>query len=308
MRMADLPNTEMWSQFLGYIREREIIRIRRSSRADRRPPWTDDPILKEYKFTNVKREYDRTTRFFRELYRHNNKKPKEEILLNCGIYRYFGTIEFAAAIGWQSKWDPNFIIQTAKNRLHNKERVFTGAYVITNQGIKAPKEEVVVNVFLQPFAEKVDELSVLAKYTNSWEVVHKRLMTVPGFGGTGFMAKEVLLDAILTPVLMDCDDEDTWSPCGPGGRRGLNRLYGRPVNARTSETQCLDELRYLQKETMRDVDEWVGFRILNVHDIQWNCCEFDKYMRIKNKEGRVRSKYKPRKSSFENIHSDQRSS
>jgi len=52
---------------------------------------------------------------------------------------------------------------------------------------------------------------------------------IKGFGGVGFMAKEAVLDAMHTPALAGLfTDRDAWCPCGPGARRGLNRLFGRP--------------------------------------------------------------------------------
>ena len=46
-------------EFLQWITEREAIRLRRI--AGNPPPWTDDPILREWSFCNVCREADHTT-------------------------------------------------------------------------------------------------------------------------------------------------------------------------------------------------------------------------------------------------------
>lgn len=49
-----------------------------------------------------------------------------------------------------------------------------------------------------------------------------------GFGGTGFYAKEVLLDVYrcmeVIGVYTFFNDMDSWSPLGPGARRGLGRI------------------------------------------------------------------------------------
>jgi 5-hmdU DNA kinase, helical domain len=45
----------------NFIAERERIRCRRA--AGEPPPWTADPILREWSFTNVRREDDRVTRW-----------------------------------------------------------------------------------------------------------------------------------------------------------------------------------------------------------------------------------------------------
>ena len=49
------------TQLLYWIHEREAARLRRA--AGKSPPWTDDPILQEWSFCNVRREDDRVTRW-----------------------------------------------------------------------------------------------------------------------------------------------------------------------------------------------------------------------------------------------------
>ena len=125
--------------FYEFMVKRETLRLRKETPEPY--PWTDDPILQEYKFTNVKREHDKTTRWFWEnVLDPNHYKPKEYLLFNCALFRYFGTIEFSEAIcGWNEMWatDKEHIRNTAEARLAQGKKVFTGAYVITNQGIKS---------------------------------------------------------------------------------------------------------------------------------------------------------------------------
>ena len=64
---------EIMTQFLPkeldtyfyWIHERESIRINKEV-LSQAPPWTGDEILQKYKFCQVFREDDRTTRWFRE--------------------------------------------------------------------------------------------------------------------------------------------------------------------------------------------------------------------------------------------------
>ena len=271
-------------EFYAFMQERENVRLRKE--ADDPWPWTEDKILQEYKFTNVKRANDRTTRWFWKVLDEHAEEPIRVQLFNCALFRYFGTIEFYEAVGWRNTWtvtDQLYVKEYAKTRLASKERVFTGAYVITNQGIKAPKQDVVVDHFLTPFWHECTNLVVIACKTNSWEAVAKEMMKLKGFGGTGFMTKEVLQDAIHTPVLSDCIDRDTWCPIGPGARRGLNRVFERPLNETRKFDDMLEELRELWKmQTLRWPLEWEA---LELHDIQFQLCEFDKYLRVMNNEG-----------------------
>ncbi len=265
-------------------------RIRLNKAAGLPWPWSDDPILNAYKFTNVKREHDRTTRWMRLNWtRPNENRPHGEIIFNCALFRYFGTIEFAEAVGWQTDWNAESIIDTAAQRRRTKERVFTGAYIIPTLGKTGPKHEVICNSVLTPLWAVKDDLASLARETQSWESVGRRMMTMPGFGGTGFMTKEVLQDVMQTPVLRIAKDRDTWCPAGPGARRGLNRIHSRALSARVSEEQLLAEMMALFQAAPDHLPNYMPE--LELHDIQFQLCEFDKYERVRLGQGKPKQKY-----------------
>ena len=289
-------NPENYRIFVHYLNERELIRIKRE-RGDQ-GPWTDDLILRNYKFTNISRAEDRTTRWLKKYwYDPNRDQPKELIALNCAIARYFGSIEFCEAIGFQKQWNPDFLIQMASQRLMRGQKVFTGAYIITNGGSTDPKQIVVVSQFLTPFRMNAEKIIRLAENHNSWKVVCEFLQTLPGIGA--FMAKEIALDMMLTPVLENATDKLTWSPAGPGAIRGLNRLHGRPVKASMSQAAALAEMKTVLGKLQADnafADYMPRIGVdYGVTDLQFSLCELDKYLRVRNGEGRPRSGYDYRK-------------
>ncbi len=270
--------------------KREKLRLVKASGAPW--PWSDDRILNSYKFTNVKREHDRTTAWMRQNWtRPNENRPHGEIIFNCALFRYFGTVEFAKAVGWQTNWRREAVIDVAARRIAEKQRVFTGAYIIPTLGKSAPKHETVCNSVLTPLWAAKSDLANLSRESQSWERVGRQMMTMPGFGGTGFMTKEVLQDVMQTPVLCDAKDRNTWCPAGPGARRGLNRVHGRALNANVGEPQLLNEMIVLFKAAPGYLPDYMPE--LELHDIQFQLCEFDKYERVRLGEGRPRSKYGP---------------
>lgn len=276
--------------FYDFMKEREQIRLNKESGLSW--PWTKDPIFQEYKFTNVKRSDDKTTRLLKKEFYDKNQDAKPEVqLLNCAIFRYFGTIEFARAIGWQKTFEPEKVKSVAKNRLENGERVFTGAYMITNLGRKGPKQDIVVDTFIAGLWYEANELVKDVQENNSWMRLIHKMMIIEGFGGTGFMSKEVVLDTMLTSFWKNPPvDLNTWCPAGPGARRGLNRLHGRDLNFRITEKQAVEEMIDIFDQRTKF---WPLKNVsLELHDIQFQLCEFDKYLRVRNNEGRPRSKYR----------------
>jgi len=292
--------------FFSFVEEREQIRLRKE--ADLPYPWTKDQILRDYKFTNVHRHHDRTSRVLRGLfYTPNFHADKKTILMNAATFRYFGTYEFAEAIGWthfedmdNNHWE--HVKEVAEDRLANKERVFTGAYVITNQGISAPKQEVVVEYFLKALQKQAEDLRDLTIATESWEDVATEMRKIQGFGGSGFMTKEILLDTTYTSfwdnwinhpkdgIFSFPMDWDSWTPIGPGARRGAARVSGDDEAKPLKEEDAgniIDDLMVQQDLFLPD--EWDS---LAPHDIQFQLCEFDKYERVRLGQGRPRSRYK----------------
>lgn len=282
--------------FYDFITERERIRL---LRAEGKPwPWTKDKILGAWKFTNVQRHHDATSAaLINEFYRPHYGDDRKLVLLNAGIARYFGTVEFMRAVGWQNGFNSTRLIDTARKRLQAKERVFTGAYIITNNGISGPKEEVVVNVFLADLWRQADAIVAEARHGWRWHDMMQRLAAVRGFGGSGFMAKEVVLDTRYTGFWPPNTptDKNTWTPVGPGSMRGAARVL-LPSTPKVS-TKLTPAAPDVTRQVCRDLferrkDHWPKDWVqLELHDIQFQLCEFDKYERVRLGEGTPRSRY-----------------
>lgn len=276
--------------YFMFINERESIRVKKED-LKLPKPWTTDNVLRTYSFTNVKRENDKTTRWAVDNWYTPNLQADPRIqMMACAIFRWFGTTEFASQHKYPiERFDPHYTISVAEEMLKKKKKVFTGAYIITNGGISGPKQNVVCKYYLEPFWKQIPYLLDVTEKYKSWEAVARNMSTIPGFGGSGFMTKEVLLDVFHTSIFNDVVDKKTWTPVGPGARRGLNRIFRRPVDYNVSASRGLAEIRKLQEYTLK---YWRYPIELYTTDIQFQLCEFDKYQRVMNGEGRPRSTYK----------------
>jgi hypothetical protein len=268
-----------------YMQEREKIRINRAH--GKAWPWTQDKILQAYKFTNVQREHDKTSKVFKEVYEAFRHSYTPNVLLyNCGVARYFGTAEFYASVGWQSDYNPKALVDKARDRMYAQKPVFTRAYVITNGGLSMPKEEYVVTRPLKALWEHAAEIVDTIDKTKTWEAGYRILHTLEGFGGTGFMCKEVLMDYIQFIEGDDLMDWQTFTPVGPGALRGLERIARGKV--RDPGAAIFDIYLHLRKS-------WTAFhplaRALSCSDIQFCLCEYDKYERTRLGEGKPKNKY-----------------
>jgi hypothetical protein len=290
------PDWELVEEFFYHINERHRIYQKRFVEG-LPPPWTKDLILRKWFFTNVKRELDRTTRHLREKYYNPQaSRPAEEILMNCGIFRYFCHIDYIDDIGWQYEWKPDHLIEVARRRSKEGLKNFTNAFVITNNGIKKPKEEVVVEYFLADYVEKIPKLLKAIKRRNRWQDAIEELNNVYGF--SNFMSKEVILDVMMTPLLDKAVDKYIWSPAGPGAKIGIHMIWhlgeAKYNGVRNSRGDFMPYMKFLYDIRDNYLEDHTKNLDWTVHDIQWNLCEFQKRINIK-KKGKGKRRHSPGK-------------
>src|SRR4051812_37928450 len=97
------------TQLLYFIRAREEIRILRASGAH--PPWTDDPILAEWSFCNVRREDDRVTRWVASSWREPHADDPD-LCVAMAIARYVNWPDTMGELGFPLPWDPDRFFAT----------------------------------------------------------------------------------------------------------------------------------------------------------------------------------------------------
>lgn len=318
---AEGTQTLAASDFLSFMMEREALRRRRASGLP--PPWTNDRILAEYHFTNVKREHDATTVWMRQHWTGPNadRASAGEVVFNCALFRQFGTIAFAQQMGWVRNFSHVACVNAAVTARRTCGHAFTRAYCLPSFNAEIKSEESARREYekkcqrvLGPLWSRRHEFDAVCVEKGKWQDVAVLLGQMPGFGGSGFMAKETLLDVMQTCHLRHCTDRNLWTGIGPGGRRGLNRLAGRhkhsvptkgssanrkrksPEGSATESTEkvqalnadgdrLLAECIALHRECWRLDPKWCASVDLELSDTQFQLCEFDKYLRIRNGEG-----------------------
>lgn len=298
-----IPETyrEMISELAYYLNERESIRLKKERNEPR--PWTTDPILSKFKFTNVLREHDFTSQAFLKIYNENKNASKWQKFRTAAVYRYFGTATFANAIGFLNDWDPDELYQKADTLVKRGEKIFTSAYVVTNGGISAPKHEVVINYYLRPLLGSPTMAAMITNGEHSFQTLAEKMYTYAGFGGQGFMTKEVLSDYALQT--RSFDDAYSWTPIGPGALRGLAWIFpeyrvstggGKIESSAPKKGQAVSRLVQIGNDLNPLLEDHVPKfgQGLDLHGIQFALCEFDKYCRTKYIGGKPKVIYQPR--------------
>lgn len=244
-------------------------------------PWTNDPILHEFKFCNVKREEDRVTKWIAEHWRDPHYSSPE-MWFAMGVARLINWPPTLAAIGWPLPWRPNRNRRKMNARREDHEQVFTGAYMITNAGQTMSKVDTVL--FMLSNLNKLEKPPVKG---DTLAQAHAKLMDGNHCGMGSFMAAQVIADCKYSDLLDKADDWWDWCAPGPGSQRGLSRLLNTDFH-RFRQDVFIEKLTQLRKEIKREINA-----TLCLQDLQNCLCEFDKFERTLWGEGRPRSRYKP---------------
>lgn len=275
--------------FWHWINERHAIYVRRQ--AGESKPWTDDHILQRYKFTNVFRQLDTGTVWLTEHWLDQKWRTKalthsamaldmKLLLFNICLYRHINWWETADRLGYTTKWSHRIFVTIMEKWLHEGLHVWTGAHIIRSRDGLTKAESVAIT--MDDLWGLKEELFMIARGTKSLEAVFDRLLQVPFIGE--FLAYEFVSDMRWTPILNDAVDIMTWANAGPGAQRGLRRLW---PDIKASER--LTAMRFLRDESDRMTGYWVPD--LEMREIEHSLCEFDKYVRVYQGEGKPRSVY-----------------
>ena len=268
--------------------ERENIRLQKEV-SQLPPPWTSDSILREYKFCQVFREDDRTTRWFKTHIREPMKNSPD-VLMATVIFRWFNWIPTGRTL---IKHDllKNWNRKKAIEEITKQPKWITGAYII-----KTPNGMDKVTGVAECISHMWQDREYLAKEifkTKSLEDTWTLLRDYPYMGP--FMAYEVVTDLRHTYLLEDAKDVLTWGNAGPGAMRGLNRLTGRELGYSKRSHDWVGEMQELYKIVQAKLPAHILQRNdmkYEMREIEGGLCEFDKYSRIFKGEGRTRSIYK----------------
>jgi alpha-glutamyl/putrescinyl thymine pyrophosphorylase clade 1 len=273
------------TQLLYWIREREAIRIRR---ADGQPfPWTNDQILREWSFCNVRREADRTTRWIADNWRTPHANDPD-LWFAMVVARFVNWPDTLAELGYPVPWDPEHFLKGMNARKARGEVCFGPAYNISNGGKKTAKAE---HLVLQVFAPLWGPLARKRLRPRDDDTLHSfygRLRAMPGFGG--FMAGQVVADMMYVPPLNGARDRSTFAVPGPGSMRGLNRVFGLPKDAPWRDDDTWRAAFRKLREQITPELERIGLGDLHAADLQNCLCEFDKMERVRLGEGKPKPK------------------
>jgi len=299
--------TKVFDTYWRFAAERQAIFFKRL--LGEKMPWTNDRILRDYKFTNVYRASDRVSQFLIRNVIYDGAQEPNEIFFRILLFKTFNRIETwqllvneLGQVSWR-EYDFNAYDGILTRAQEAKRSIYSAAYIMPSGGHffgHRVKHRNHLHL-IQKMMEK--DLPARVCDAKSMQAVFDLLRSYPMIGD--FLAYQYATD-INYSTLTNFSEMSFVVP-GPGAKDGLRKCF--------SDFGGLTEVDLIKLMADRQEDEFsrLGLKFMNLCgrplqliDCQNLFCEVDKYARIAHPEikgvngrSKIKQKFKPLPESME---------
>ncbi len=277
--------TIVFDSYLRFAVERQNIFWRRLE--GQSAPWTCDPILLKWKFTNAYRVLDRVSQYLlREVINEGSQK-EEELFFRIILFKLFNKIEtwellrsHLGEISWRT-YDFDKYDSVLTQAMQAGKAIYSMAYVMPsgNTAYGEMKKHrnhlrLLEHMMQSDLPEKFSKAETL-------QSVYEQLLAFPSIGK--FLAFQYAIDLNYSD-LIDFSEMD-FVVAGPGARDGISKCFA------AGDKYTDEDIISLVCENQEDLFEHAGLefrylygRNLQLVDCQNLFCEISKYARIAHPE------------------------
>ena len=247
-------------------------------------PWTDDPVLKKYKFTNTYRASDRVSQYLlKEVIYSVDQYSPEDMFFRIILFKMFNKIEtwenLQAKLGNISykRYRYEQYDQVLSEALNQKKAIYSAAYIMPSgkSTFGNPKKHQNNLRLLERMMN--DHLAQKIATFRNMEQLYQLLLSYPTIGK--FLAFQYCIDINYSEM---CDfDEMSFVVAGPGATNGIRKCF---QNTRGYSDE--DIIKYVTESQANEFQRLgLSFRSLwgrplQLIDCQNLFCETDKYSRV----------------------------
>lgn len=294
--LAPAKETIVYDTYWRFAAERQSIFFKRLSGSEQ--PWTDDRIIREYKFTNCYRASDRVSQYLIRNVIYAGDQNEEELLFRILLFKLFNKIETWEILKTElgeirfSDYSRSRYDKILSRALTQGQAIYSAAYIMPSGGrtFQAKRKHQAHLMLLERMME--DEVAFRLCESRGMYDVFRRLRSYPMLGD--FLAYQFATD-INYSNLTNFSEMEFVVP-GPGALDGIKKCF--------SDLGGLNEQEMIKVVADRQEEEFerlgVAFRSLwgrrlQLIDCQNIFCEVAKYSRLRHPEvvgtsGRTRIK------------------
>lgn len=285
-RIAPLKPTPVYDTYWRFAAERQEIFFRRVEQKP--PPWTDDPILCSYKFTNAYRASDRTSQYLirHVIYRDDLPNDPVEVFFRILLFKLFNRIDtwelLSSKVGriLYSEYSFTRYEDILTQAMERGERIYSAAYIMPSPGSFGYSRKHRNHLALLE-QMMTDDLPMRLVNACSMQKAFELLRGFPTVGD--FLAYQYATD-INYSTITDFTEKEFVVP-GPGSINGIRKCFFDTAALNDSEViRFMADRQEAEFERLGIKFRNLWGRPLHLIDCQNLFCEVDKFARIRHPE------------------------
>ncbi len=291
--------TKVFDTYWKFAAKRQEIFFRRLTGV--LPPWTNDPILLEFKFTNAYRASDRVSQYLiRNVIYGHNQSP-EDLFFRILVFKVFNRIETWELLERElgrislANYDFRRYDSTLTEAMLSGTRIYSAAYIMPSGGSTGGERK--HRSHLRLIEQMVrDGVPSQLQQSGSMKRAFEILRSYPMIGN--FLAYQFITDLNYS-TLIDFSEMEFVVP-GPGAKDGISKCFSDTGGL--THAELIRMMVDMQEEEFGRLEldfKSLWGRRLQLIDCQNLFCEVDKYARIAHPDvtgitGRTRIKQRYR--------------
>jgi NTP pyrophosphatase (non-canonical NTP hydrolase) len=293
----------VYDTYWRFAAERQQVFFRRLE--GKELPWTSDPIIREYKFTNAYRASDRASQYLirHVIYRDDLPGEPEEVVFRTLLFKVFNRIDtwelLEESVGRVTYADYSFkrYDQILTRAMGRGKKIYSAAYIMPSGGSLGHDRKHRNHLALIERMMADDLPSQLGEAT-SMQKAFDLLRAYPTIGD--FLAYQYVTDLNYSTVT-DFTETEFVVP-GPGAVDGIRKCFKDTAGMPDAEViKFMADRQEVEFERLGIDFRTLWGRRLQLIDCQNLFCEVDKYARVQHPDiggvsGRTRIKQKFRPS------------
>jgi len=240
---------------------------------------TSDPILRQYKFTNIYRASDRVSQYLIRNVIYDAPRSDTATVFRILLFKIFNKIETWQLLSTTTPmsdrdFDYAAAARTLNDALLGGSRIYSAAYIMPAGPTGQRKHE----VHLQLLADIVRQRTISQLIaSSSLSAVYQKLLSIPTLGP--FLAFQYAIDLNYSAVINF--HENDFVVAGPGALAGIAKCFANSAAMDPTDIIRLVADRQEEEFTSRGIT-FTGLcgRPLQLVDCQNIFCEIGKYARV----------------------------
>lgn len=274
-----LKTTKAYNTYWKFAALRQDIFMRRVN--NEAPPWTEDPVLLEHRFTNPYRASDRVSQYLIRNVIYEGSQKIEEVFFRTILFKLFNRIDtwqnLIDAIGFPSwkGFDANRYATILNSIFQSGRRLYSPAYIMPSPNFGNARKHrnhlQLLEFMMRDGAPK--------KVSNA-KSLEEVFQIMRGYQSLGdFLAFQYTIDLNYSEIINF--SEMDFVVAGPGARNGIQKCFADTAGYEPSDIIRIVAERAQEEFSIRSLDfKNLWGRKLQLIDCQNLYCEVDKYSRV----------------------------